>query len=82
VIVETDAANLVSAICSSAFDQSAGGVVFKEIRSLLELHFVSHGVFSVPRSCNRCAHELARWGLTRDADIIFQSFGMIPSLVL
>jgi hypothetical protein len=81
VVAETDAANLVSAICSSALDQSPGGVVFKEIRHLLEFHFVSHGVFSVPRSCNRCAHELARSGLTWDPDIPIIWDDPLPSSV-
>jgi hypothetical protein len=81
VVAETDAANLVSAICSSTLDQSPGGVVFKEIRHLLEFHFVSHGVFSVPRSCNRCAHELARSGLTRDPDIPIIWDDPLPSSV-
>jgi ribonuclease HI len=37
VIVEIDSTNLVSALRSSAFDHSPGGVVFREVQSLYNL---------------------------------------------
>ncbi|KAF8762953.1 hypothetical protein HU200_008799 [Digitaria exilis] len=68
VIIETDSANLASALRSTSFDQAVGGAIFREARDLLSLHFSVIDVVFVPRSCNQCAHELARSGLTRDPD--------------
>jgi hypothetical protein len=52
------------------FDLSPGGVIYREARArdLLDLHFVLVDVCAIPRSCNRCAHELAHSGLDRDPD--------------
>lgn len=41
VMIETDSTNLVSAVKSGDFDMAPGGVIFKEIRLLLSLHFVT-----------------------------------------
>ena len=69
VAIETDSANLVVAVTSGNFDQAPpGGVVFREIRVLLSLHFVTISFSQVSRSCNVCAHELACAGLQRDPD--------------
>ncbi|KAF8652528.1 hypothetical protein HU200_062727 [Digitaria exilis] len=68
VIVETDSTNLAAALQSKSFDQAPGGVIFQEARELLNSHFVLHGVASISRSCNRCAHDLASFGITRDPD--------------
>lgn len=68
VIVETDSANLASALQSTSFDQAPGGVIFREVRELINSHFVIREIVSIPRSCNRCAHELACYGLSRDPD--------------
>ena len=66
VIIETDSTNLVSALQSSSFDQAPDGVIFKEVRDLLDLHFVVKSICFLPRSCNQCAHTLAYSGLVRD----------------
>jgi ribonuclease HI len=66
VIIETDSTNLVQALLSGSFDQAPSGAIFQELRLVLELHFVVKGIYHVPRSCNTCAHELARSGLDRD----------------
>lgn len=68
VLNETDSMNLVSALQSNNYDQAPGGVVFRETRHMVDLHFHVVGIPYVPRSCNRCAHELARSGLNRDPD--------------
>lgn len=67
-IIETDSTNLVSALLSSAFYQAPGGVIFRELRDTLELHFVVRSIYYVPRFCNQCAHALAQSGLDRDPD--------------
>jgi hypothetical protein len=67
IILETNSSNLVTALQSASFDQSPGDVIFRE--DLLALHFVLADVRAVPRSCNRCAQELAHSDLTRDPDV-------------
>jgi len=69
VIIETDSTNLVSALCSNAFDRAPGGTIFSEARSILMQHFVPVSISSIPRTCNRCAHELASLGFARDPDL-------------
>jgi hypothetical protein len=70
VIIETDSVTLATAIKSSSYDQAPGGVIFQEIRDVLDLHFNVYGVCHVPCSCNQCAHELLpRSGLARNPDI-------------
>ena len=68
-MIESDSRNLVTALQSSDFDGAPGGVIFREARHLLSLYFQ---VFSIShttrRSCNTCAHELARLGVERDSD--------------
>lgn len=81
IILETDSSLLVSAIKSSDLDFGPGGVIFKEIRELLSLHFVPEGVIHVPRSCNSCAHELAHSGLLRDPDRPNVWLDPLPSFV-
>ncbi|RLN27709.1 hypothetical protein C2845_PM05G08320 [Panicum miliaceum] len=68
IIIETDSSVLIKAIRTSDYDCGPGGVIFKEIRELLSLHFIHESIVYVPRSCNRCAHELAHFGLSRDPD--------------
>ncbi|RLN12534.1 hypothetical protein C2845_PM09G00030 [Panicum miliaceum] len=65
IILETDSFLLVSAIKSSDLDLGPG-VIFKEIRELLSLHFTPKNIVHVPRSCNNCAYELAHSGLLGD----------------
>lgn len=84
VIIESDSTNLVSAIQTSQFDQAPDGVIFRGIREVLSLQFVSVLFSSVPRSrsrsCNQCAHELAQAGLVRDW--VNRLSDMIPSQTL
>ena len=68
VIVETDSTSLVKALNSNTFDQTPGGVIFREIRALLALYFVPASIVHVTRTCNRPAHQLAHSGLQRDPD--------------
>ena len=68
VAIETDSANLVKGVISGNFDQAPGGVLFREIRVFLSLHFDVISFLHVSRSCNGCAHELACVGFRRDPD--------------
>jgi hypothetical protein len=68
VIIETVSTNLVTALQSSSFDQALGGVIFREARALLAVHFTLRGIVFVPRSCNKCAHELTHSSLTRPGE--------------
>jgi hypothetical protein len=81
VIIKTDSITLASAIRSPTYDQAPGGVIFQEICDVLDLHFNVYGVFHVPRSGNRCAHELARSGLARDPDFPIIWNDPLPSFV-
>ena len=49
-------------------DQAPGGVIFREIKEMLSLHFNPDRIVFSTRSCNKCAHELAHFGLARDPD--------------
>ncbi|GJN25606.1 hypothetical protein PR202_gb13454 [Eleusine coracana subsp. coracana] len=66
--VELDSLVLVQALTSISFDQGPGGVLFKEIRAFLALNFGKAEVLYKPRSGNVCAHELARYAVSRDPD--------------
>ncbi|WVZ50961.1 hypothetical protein U9M48_002159, partial [Paspalum notatum var. saurae] len=65
-LVETDSTSLVQGVKTSAFDQAPCGVLLKEIKELCRAHFTLVEVDYVSRSCNSCAHELAKIGLNRD----------------
>lgn len=66
VEVETDSKVLVTAVQSSSYDQAPGGILFKSIKDVVRRDFVKVVFSHVPRRCNRCAHELAQWGFSRD----------------
>ena len=66
---------------SILYIKQPGGVIFREIRELLSLHFNPESIIHVPRSCNRCAHELAHYGLSRDPDQPMLWFDPLPSFV-
>ncbi|KAF8694077.1 hypothetical protein HU200_038533 [Digitaria exilis] len=66
--IESDCSNLVSAMKKSNFDLSPAGVLFQDARLFISLNFVSVEFKYCHRSANECAHELARYGLSRDPD--------------
>lgn len=68
IILETDSTTLVDALQSRSYDFSACGVLFREAKFLMSMNFIRADVVHVPRSSNRCAHELARIGLNWDPD--------------
>jgi len=66
--LESDSCNSVSALKSIAFDQSPAGVLLRKARQLIQLDFVNVEVLFTFRSCNLCAHGLARMSLSWDWD--------------
>jgi len=50
--------NLISALRNNVYNQTPGGAIFSEARSVLGLHFVHITFSAVPRDCNHCTHEL------------------------
>ncbi|KAE8817565.1 hypothetical protein D1007_04664 [Hordeum vulgare] len=62
VQIETDAQMLVRAFSSMDMDLSPNGVLFREIRAQVFLHFSSFSLSYCPRACNRVAHVLANLG--------------------
>jgi len=81
VIVEADSTNLLSAIQTASFDQAPGGVIFREIRDLISLHFIDVEFSYVPHSCNRSAHELAQSGFVWDPGHPIIWIDALPSFV-
>jgi len=68
IILETDSLCLVSTLKTESYDYSIGGTLFCEIADLLRSQFLSFEICHVPRSCNVCAHEHAKYGLSWDPD--------------
>lgn len=66
--LETDSANLRRALVYGEYDRAPGGCMISEIRELLFLDFHVLSIQHCNRSCNVCAHELARSSLLRDPD--------------
>jgi ribonuclease HI len=66
VQIETDCTNLVQAIQSNKFDFAPEGVIFRDIRSFVQLHFISFDISFSPRTCNKIAHVLASCGASQD----------------
>jgi len=81
VIVEADSTNLLSAFQTARFDQAPGGVIFKEIRDLISLHFIDVKFSYVPRSCNQSAHELAQSSFVQDLGHPIIWLDPLPSFV-
>jgi len=48
IIPETYSKNLVQAITTCDFDQAPGGVIFREIKEMLSLHFNPHRIVFLP----------------------------------
>lgn len=81
VQLETDSAHQVKTLTSDDFDLSAASVLFREARTLIALRFELVEVMYTPRSCNSCAHELARSSLVRDPDQCFAWQDPLPVFV-
>jgi hypothetical protein len=62
ILLETDSLILASALKGTEYDLAPEGVLYRDMRSFLNLNFISFDVIHVPRSCNKVAHELAALG--------------------
>jgi ribonuclease HI len=62
LILETDAQEVVSAMNSSAYDDSVLGCLVEELKFQASINFVSFACVHVSRTCNEAAHELACLG--------------------
>ncbi|KAM0838851.1 hypothetical protein ACQ4PT_060704 [Festuca glaucescens] len=60
--LELDSLTLVNALCGSEFDRAPEGILFRDIRSFIQLNFISCEVSFAPRSCNKVAHAMAELG--------------------
>jgi len=80
--LESDSMVLVKALKSPDYDLSAGGTLFREAKFLLDTQFISFDVNYVPRSCNVCAHELARCDLLWDPDQSYVWVDPLPEFVI
>jgi hypothetical protein len=62
LILETDSTNLVRAMEPLEFDRAPEGVLYRDIRVFIRLHFNSVQLMYCPRGCNNVAHALAALG--------------------
>ena len=60
--LESDSAILGHALESTEYDLTPEGVIFRELRSFLQLNFISAQVAHAPRCCNNAAHLMAAMG--------------------
>jgi hypothetical protein len=68
VHIESDSQNLVCALQSSDFDLAPEGVIYRDLRVFMRLHFSSVLITYVPCTCNKLAHALAALGMSRRAN--------------
>jgi hypothetical protein len=62
VILDTDAQEVVRAMNSAVYANSAVVHLIEEIKLLLSSKFINFECVFVARICNEAAHELATWG--------------------
>jgi hypothetical protein len=65
VHIESDSHNLVQAMHSTEFDRMPEGVIYRELRLYMPLHFNSFEFSFIPRSCNNSAHAFAAFGASQ-----------------
>jgi ribonuclease HI len=81
IILETDSMTTVKALQSNETDLCLASVIYREARDLIRLLFDFVQSLHIPRSCNRCAHELARLSLGWDPGHPYVWFDPLPSFV-
>jgi hypothetical protein len=62
VHIETDCANLFTALRGTEYDLAPEGVLFREIRLFASLNFISFKVSFCSRLCNKVGHTSAALG--------------------
>jgi hypothetical protein len=78
----SDSTVFVQALQSNDYDFSAAGVLIREAKFLISMNFVHVDVVHAPRSCNSCARELARVGLSWDPDQFYVWTDPLPEFVI
>ncbi|CAM0958242.1 unnamed protein product [Alopecurus aequalis] len=78
---ETDAVNLKNAISSNDYDVSYLGVLFREIKAMLQNAFDVTKISVCNRTCNIVAHELAARGALLGDDNQLVWFVDLPQFV-
>jgi hypothetical protein len=63
--VETDAQNLVTALKNGSLDRTPEGVIYRDIRAFIQMNFLSVSFSYCPRLCNKLAHDVAAFGVSR-----------------
>ena len=63
IILETDASNLKQAVCTKDYDNSALGMLFKDIKARIRMSFQCCKINVISRDCNKVAHCLAGYGV-------------------
>jgi hypothetical protein len=62
ILVETDCQVLTATVKTKDYDLAPEGVIFREIRSFLQLNFISFDILFCLRICNKLSHTMAAWG--------------------
>jgi hypothetical protein len=65
---KSDSQNLVRALQSTDFDLAPEGIIYRDIRSFVMLHFISAEFLFCPWGCNKVAHALAALGAGQSED--------------
>lgn len=81
VMLETDSVSLKQGVSSEAYDLSALGAVFREIKFQLRACVSNVCIKHCPRSCNQAAHILAAHGTTLDMGTCEIWLGQFPNFV-
>lgn len=80
---ETDCISLQKAVSSSNQDRGPLGVLFREIKFILQTSFIEFKILYCPRACNIPAHVLAASGSNVEPEIdqCRISFGVLQLLI-
>ena len=74
IIVETNAQEVVKAVNSREYDDSAISHLIAEVKSLLGSNFLNHECVFVSRDCNQAAYKLAALGyLCTEGEVLVTS---------
>jgi hypothetical protein len=65
VQIESDSKILVQVMKSAEFDRTTEGIIYRDMRLFMVLHFTSYEFYFVPRTCNNLAHSFAAFGASQ-----------------
>jgi hypothetical protein len=64
--IEKDCANMVRAVHTKDLNLAPEGVIFRDIRSFVQLNFSSFVIYYCPHGCIKIDHALAVFGANHD----------------